>query len=74
MFVATIVVLGMFSLPAAEKIEVVVPFFWGGLGDCGGRKLLILRSGNLCFVGTNGGFLSVIDFCAPCFKDDITEG
>lgn len=74
MFVATIAVLGMFSLPAAETKEVVVPFFLGGLGDGGGRKLLILRSGNLCFVGTNGGFLSVVDFCAACFKDDIIEG
>jgi hypothetical protein len=73
-FVVTIVVLGMFSLPAAETIEVVVPFFWGGLGDGGGRKLLILRSGNLIFVGTNGGFLSVVGFCPACFKDDITEG
>ena len=75
-FVAAIVVLGIFSLPPAEAgmRGLAVPAFRGGTGDGGGRKLEILRSGNLTFEGANGGFFSVMVFSAACFRDENPEG
>jgi hypothetical protein len=68
--------LGIFSLPPAEAgmREWVVTAFLGGTGDGGGRKLEILRSGNLTFEGANGGLFSVLDLGAACFKEDNPEG
>lgn len=75
-FVAGIVVVGMFSLPppAEAGTREVMPVFFGGIGDGGGRKLVILRSGSLSFEGANGGFFSVVDLRPACFKDDNAEG
>lgn len=44
--------------------------FFGGTGDGGGMKFVILRRGSLIFEGPKGGFLSVTVFCPVCFRDE----
>lgn len=71
---AVIVVLWVFSFPSDAAIVVlIVFFFWGGRGDCGGTKLLILRNGILIFEGANGGFFSVLVFTATCLRVDRVD-
>lgn len=73
------VVFPLFAVPDAIEVfslsssttgrNDLLVLFAGGAGDATGIKLVILRSGNLIFVGAKGGFLSAVIFCV-WFRDD----
>lgn len=70
------VILGMFSLPYAEAMDLVSFRFGRGDRGGGGKKLVNLRKGSLNLEeGANGGFFSITVFCAACFRlrDDAPE-
>lgn len=64
--------LEVFSLSSSTTGRNDFLVLFGGAGDATGIKLVILRSGNLIFVGAKGGFLSTVIFCV-WFRDDKEE-
>lgn len=69
-----IMVLRLFSLASGtDAMVILVVFLLVGIGDAGGMKLVIFRNGCLSFVGTSGGFFSILVFSVSCLRNDLVE-
>lgn len=69
-----IIILGIFSLSSLLARWLKLEVLYGGTGVGGGKKLLILRRGILCFEGHNGGLLSAMVFFCAWFRDENKAG